>query len=158
MKSLHMSQLRAGGPVIPGGISVWPESNPSEAHTGPLRQPSFCYGDEYYFYFMGGHALASPKSGRSCSLGTFNYAVAGHLAFRLTQMQVTPQQPVSGYPDPGYGYPGGLWRKGKITKQIVYLNIKISKGSRHVSRCRDRHPLARLESSLDPELSFSDIS
>ena len=31
------------------------------------------YGDEYYFYFMGGHTKASLKGGRSCSLGTHNY-------------------------------------------------------------------------------------
>ena len=33
---------------------------------------------------MGGHALASPKDGGPCSLSTFNYGVASHLAFRLT--------------------------------------------------------------------------
>ena len=33
---------------------------------------------------MGGHALASPKGGRPCSLGTFNYGVMSHLAFQLT--------------------------------------------------------------------------
>ena len=33
---------------------------------------------------MGGHALASPKGGGPCSLSTFNYGVASHLAFRLT--------------------------------------------------------------------------
>ena len=33
---------------------------------------------------MGGHALASPKGGRPCSLSTFNYTVVSHLAFRLT--------------------------------------------------------------------------
>ena len=32
---------------------------------------------------MGRHALASPKGGGPCSLGTFNYGVASHLAFRL---------------------------------------------------------------------------
>ena len=36
------------------------------------------------FTLMGGHALASPKGGGPCSLGTFNYGVASHLAFRLT--------------------------------------------------------------------------
>ena len=46
---------------------------------------SVCYGDEYYFCFMGGHALTSPKGGRPCPLGTFNYGVVGHLAFRLMQ-------------------------------------------------------------------------
>ena len=34
---------------------------------------------------LGGHALTSPEGGGPCSLGTFNYRVAGHLAFRLTQ-------------------------------------------------------------------------
>ena len=33
---------------------------------------------------MGRHVLASPKGGGPCSLGTFNYRVASHLAFRLT--------------------------------------------------------------------------
>ena len=33
---------------------------------------------------MGGHALASLKGGGPCSLGTFNYGVASHLAFPLT--------------------------------------------------------------------------
>ena len=33
---------------------------------------------------MGGHALASPKGGRPCSLSTFNYRVASNLAFQLT--------------------------------------------------------------------------
>ena len=33
---------------------------------------------------MGGHALASPKGDGPCSLGTFNYGVVSHLAFRLT--------------------------------------------------------------------------
>ena len=33
---------------------------------------------------MGRHALASPKGGGPCSLGTFNYGVASHLAFQLT--------------------------------------------------------------------------
>ena len=30
---------------------------------------------------MGGHALASPKGGGPCPLGTFNYGVASHLTF-----------------------------------------------------------------------------
>ena len=33
---------------------------------------------------MGEHALASLKGGGPCSLGTFNYGVVSHLAFRLT--------------------------------------------------------------------------
>ena len=42
------------------------------------------YSDEYYFYFMGGYALTSLKGGGPCPLGTLNYGVVGHLAFRLT--------------------------------------------------------------------------
>ena len=42
------------------------------------------YGDEHYFYFIGGHTLTSPKGGRPCPLVTFNYGVVGHLAFQLT--------------------------------------------------------------------------
>ena len=33
--------------------------------------------------WMGGQALTSPKGGSSCSLGTLNYGVVGHLAFRI---------------------------------------------------------------------------
>ena len=33
---------------------------------------------------MGRHAQASLKGGGPCSLGTFNYGVESHLAFRLT--------------------------------------------------------------------------
>ena len=32
-------------------------------------------------FYLGGHALASPKGGRPCSLGTLNYVVARHLAY-----------------------------------------------------------------------------
>ena len=67
-----LSQLRAGGPVIPGLTSsgqgqTWSEHMPS-CYGNPVY-----YGNEYYFYFMGGHARASPKGGRSCSLSTRNY-------------------------------------------------------------------------------------
>ena len=48
---------------------------------GRYSNPVFRYGDEYYFTLMGGHALASPKGGGPCSLGTFNYGVTSHLAF-----------------------------------------------------------------------------
>ena len=52
--------------------------------SGRYGNPVFCYSDEYYFTLMRGHALASPKGDGPCSLGTFNYGVASHLAFRLT--------------------------------------------------------------------------
>ena len=78
-----MSQLRAGGPVYPvyfrAGRSGIQPVYASDRYGNSVR-----YGDEYYFYFMGGHALTSPKGGRPCPLGTLNYGVVGHLAFRLT--------------------------------------------------------------------------
>ena len=77
----YMSQLRAGGPVIPCLLSCWPESVYASGRYGHLVH----YGDEYYFYFMGGHTLTSLKGGRPCPLSTFNYGVVGHLAFQLTQ-------------------------------------------------------------------------
>ena len=38
---------------------------------------------------MGRHALASPKGGGPCSLGTFNYGVASHLAFQFNLNALT---------------------------------------------------------------------
>ena len=69
---VHMSQLWAGGPVIPGLTSSGQGQTRSEHVPGCYGNPVY-YGDEYYFYFMGRHARASPKGGRSCSLGTRNY-------------------------------------------------------------------------------------
>ena len=67
-----MSQLRAGGLVIPGLTSSGQVQTRSEQVPGSYGNPD-CYGDEYYFYFMGGHAQASPKGGRSCSFEPHNY-------------------------------------------------------------------------------------
>ena len=67
-----LSQLWAGGPVIPGLTSSGRSRTQSEHAPGCYGYPGY-HGDEYYFYFMGGHAQASPKGGRSCSLGTHNY-------------------------------------------------------------------------------------
>ena len=47
---------------------------------------------------MGGHAQASLKGGRSCSLGTLNYLIARHLAFRLTKRKKRARQAVPGHP------------------------------------------------------------
>ena len=49
-----MSQLQGGGRVIPGFTSsgqgqTWLEHSP-DCYGKPVY-----YGDEYYFYFMGGH-------------------------------------------------------------------------------------------------------
>ena len=52
---------------------------------GGSSRHSIRYGDEYYFStLLGGHALTSQEGGGPCSLGTFDYEVVGHLAFRLT--------------------------------------------------------------------------
>ena len=67
-----MSQLRAGGPVIPGLTSSGQGGTRLEHASDCYGNPVY-YDDEYYFYFMGGHAQASPKGGRSCSLSTRNY-------------------------------------------------------------------------------------
>ena len=67
-----LSQLQAGGPVISGLTSFGQGQTWSEHAPGSYGN-AVCYGDEYYFYFMGGHARASLKGGRSCSLGTRNY-------------------------------------------------------------------------------------
>ena len=70
--SLYMSQLRAGGPVIPGLTLSSRSRMRSEHAPGCYGYPVY-YSDEYYFYFMGGHTQASPKGGRSCSLSARNY-------------------------------------------------------------------------------------
>ena len=70
-QQLHMSQLRAGGPVIPGLTSSGWSRTRSEHVLGCYGYPGY-HGDEYYFYFIGGHTQASLKGGRSCSLGTRN--------------------------------------------------------------------------------------
>ena len=41
---------------------------------------------KYSFILVGGHALASPKGGRPCPLGTLKYEVTGHLAIRFNLM------------------------------------------------------------------------
>ena len=69
---MHVSQLWGGGPVIPGLTSSGQSRTRSEHMPGCYGYPGY-HGDEYYFYFMGGHAQASLKGGRSCSLGTHNY-------------------------------------------------------------------------------------
>ena len=53
--SVHMSQLRAGGLVIPGLTSSGQGQTRSEHAPGCYGNPVY-YSDEYYFYFMGGHA------------------------------------------------------------------------------------------------------
>ena len=52
-------------------------------HVGLLRQLGLGWFQNT-IYTWGGHALTSPKGGRPCPLGTLNYGVVGHLAYRLT--------------------------------------------------------------------------
>ena len=76
----YMSQLWAGRPVIPSYFCAgWSQIRLvyASGHYGD----SVRYGDEYYFYLMGGHTLTSPKGGGPCPLSTLNYGVVGHLAF-----------------------------------------------------------------------------
>ena len=55
-------------------------------------------------YTWGGHALTSPKGGGPCPLGTFNYKVAGHLAYRWTQYGIKGVR----WSAPEYYWPG-VW-------------------------------------------------
>ena len=50
----HMSQLQAGGLVIPGLTSSGQGQTQSEHVPGCYGNPVY-YGDEYYFYFIGRH-------------------------------------------------------------------------------------------------------
>ena len=68
-----------------GILSLRPESV-RPCYASGRYGDSVRHGDEYYFLLLlGGHALTSPEGSRPCLLGTFNYGVAGHLAFQLTQ-------------------------------------------------------------------------
>ena len=77
----HMSRLQACGPVIPG--------IPQLAGVDPARYASGRYGDQVrygdgiLFLFGRAHALATPKGGGPCPLGTLYYFVVGHLDSRL---------------------------------------------------------------------------
>ena len=55
-----LSQLWAGGPVIPGLTLSGQGQARSEHMPGCYGNPVY-YGDEYYFYFMGRHARAHRK-------------------------------------------------------------------------------------------------
>ena len=77
----HMSRLRACGPVVPG--------IPQLARVDLARYASGRYGDQVrygdgiLFLFGRAHALATPKGGGPCPLGTLYYLVVGHLDSRL---------------------------------------------------------------------------
>ena len=76
-----LSRLWACGPVIPG--------IPRLAGVDPARYTSGRYGDQVHygdgilFLFGRAHALATPKGGGPCPLGTLYYLVVGHLDSRL---------------------------------------------------------------------------
>ena len=83
-EGIHVSRLRAVGcglviPVITFMLT-------SDVHRSVYA--SGRYGDSVWdgyrilFILGGGHALTSPKGGRPCPLGTLNYEVVGHLAYR----------------------------------------------------------------------------
>ena len=84
MHSKPYVMAAGGGPVIPVSTFMW---------AGVSNWPVYMFGhygdsvwDGYRILLLieGGHALTSPKGGGPCSLGTLNYGVAGHLAYRLT--------------------------------------------------------------------------
>ena len=72
-----------GGPEIPistfvwAGVSNWPVY--ALCCHGNMVQD----GEEYYFYFGQAHTHLTERW-QSCPLGTLNYGIAGHLAYRLT--------------------------------------------------------------------------
>ena len=80
----YMSRLRACGPVIPGILSLQPESVRPWYVAGHHGTRSVTVMNTISLLLLGGHALTSPEGGGPCSLGTFDYGVVGHLAFRLT--------------------------------------------------------------------------
>ena len=76
-----MSRLWACRPVvhgIPRLAGVDPARYTSGRYIDQVR-----YGDGILFLFGRAHALATPKGGRPCPLGTLYYLVVGHLDSRL---------------------------------------------------------------------------
>ena len=82
---IYVSRLRACWSVIPDYSFVMAGIGPALVRIGRYSE-SVCYSDEYYsLLLLGGHAVTSPEGGEHCSLSTFNYGVASHLAFQLMQ-------------------------------------------------------------------------
>ena len=79
-----MSRLRARRPVIPGIFSLRPELVQPWYAAGRHGTRSITVMNTISLLLLGRHALTSPEGGGPCSLGTFDYGVVGHLAFRLT--------------------------------------------------------------------------
>ena len=84
------------------------------------------YGDEYYFLLLlGGLAPASLEGGRPCSLGTFNYWVAGNLAFLLMQRQDTAQKKTKSMlylQKNQWGFPE--WAREKATQDYLGRSVQ----------------------------------
>ena len=80
----HVSWLRACGPVIPGILSLQPELVRPWYMAGRHGSRSITVMNTISLLLLGRHALTSPEGGGACSLGTFDYGVVGHLAFRLS--------------------------------------------------------------------------
>ena len=78
---------------------------------------------------MGGHALASPKDGRPCSLGTFNYEVAKPSGFPINlNTLIGPGKWCRDTQTWDMTIPEGYGATEKQqSKQFIY--IKISEGS-----------------------------
>ena len=72
-----LSRLQAWGPVIPG-IPQWAGMNLARYASGHYGDRVH-YGDGILFLFGWAHALATPKGGGPCPLGTLYYLVVGHL-------------------------------------------------------------------------------
>ena len=79
-----MSRLRACGLVIPSILSLQPKLVWLWYAVGRHGTRSVTVMNTISLLLLGGHALTSLESGGPCSLGTFDYGVVGHLAFRLT--------------------------------------------------------------------------
>ena len=79
-----LSQLRACRLLIPGILLLWPESARPWYVVGCHGTRSVTVMNTISVLLLGGHTLTSPKGGGPCLLGTLDYGVAGHLAFRLT--------------------------------------------------------------------------
>ena len=77
-----LSQLRAGGLVIPGFTFVLAGVGSDRCTHRVIMATQFSITVMNTISTLKGrHALASPKGGGPCSLGTFNYGVVSHLAF-----------------------------------------------------------------------------
>ena len=79
-----LSWLWACRPVIPGILLLRPELVQPWYAVGRHGARSITVMNTISLLLLGGHALTSPEGGGPCSLGTFDYGVVGHLAFRLT--------------------------------------------------------------------------